>query len=264
MPRSLADVQTSFIDALKQPEASVPEAIAVKDGKPVNRRFDVYRNNVAAGMIEALRATFPAVEQLVGAEFFAASSRVYLDHDPPRSPLLFRYGETFGKFLDDFPPAAKTPYLGDVARLEWARLQAHHAADGKPLSIDALAVFLDAGSHEPADVGELKLTLHPSLDLITSRWPVFSLWAASTGFGKSEDVDMKRSENALIIRPELQVETRRLPETGAAFIATLGDGATLEYAATCAAAVDADFDLVEHLQGLFAVGAVSAINKNQA
>jgi len=264
MRKSLVDVQAGFVDALRRSEAAVPEAIATKDGKPVKRRFDVYRNNVAAGMIGALRATFPAVEKLVGGDFFAASARVYLDQDPPRSPLLFRYGETFSDFLDGFPPAAKTPYLGDVARLEWARLQAHHAADATSLAIDALAPFLEADAGRSSDVGKLKLSLHPSLHLITSRWPVFSLWAASTGLGKSENVDMKRPERALVIRPELVVETRLLPETGAAFIKALGDGATLEEAAIGVMEIDIGFDLAEHLQGLFAVGAVSAMNENQA
>ena len=201
---TLADIQSGFVDGLKRPEAPVPDAIGRKDGQPAKRRFDVYRNNVAAGMIEALRATYPAIERLVGADFFAASARVYLDRNPPRSPLLFRYGESFGAFLDGFPPAASTPYLGDVARLEWARVQAYHAEDAVPLAIAALAGYPER------DTGGLRFTLHPSLALIPSRWPVVSLWAASTGQGASEEVDMKAPE----VRAGHQAGARcRDPET---------------------------------------------------
>lgn len=251
---TLADIQSSFIDALRRPEEPVPNVIGKKDGQPAKRRFDVYRNNVAAGMIEALRATFPAIEKLVGAEFFAASARVYLERHPPRSPLLFRYGDGFGDFLDAFPPAQSTPYLGDVARLEWARLQAYHAENAKPLLIESLADFVED------DVGKLCFRLHPSMGLIESRWPVVSLWAASTGLGNAEDVDLKTPEWALIIRPALQVETRKLRQSSFLFMSALKDGVSLETALARVMKMIPDFDLTEHLQGLFAVGAVSAIN----
>jgi hypothetical protein len=262
MTRLLAKVQTSFIDALRQPEATVPDAISTKMGEPVKRRFDVYRNNVTAGMIGALKATFPAVEKLVGAAFFAAAARVYLANEPPRSPILFRYGETFGDFLDSFEPASNVPYLGDVARLEWTRLQSHHAADAPPLAIEALSHVLSTAADGQTDIGKVKIRLHPSLRLIASRWPVFSLWAASTGQGSSEDVDMKRREHVLVVRPALSVETRLVPESGFVFISALMNDATLEEAASGAAEAAPDFDLAEHLQGLFAIGAVSAINGN--
>ena len=262
--RSLIDVQSAFIDALKRPEAPVPEAIGTKNGEPVKRRFDVYRNNVATGMIAALRATYPAVDKLVGDAFFAAAARVYLERHPPRSPLLFRYGERFGDFLDGFVPAASTPYLGNVARLEWARLRAYHAPDREPLSIDALSSFVQRDGNAEADVGKLGLMLHPSLKLINSRWPIVSLWAASTGQGEPSDVDMKRPERALVIRPKLTVETSALPAGGFTFMSALSDGATLEQSAIAAGSADADFDLAEHLQGLFAIGAVTAITDSQS
>lgn len=254
----LTDIQSIFVDALKQPETPVPDVIGQKDGAPVKRRFDVYRNNVTAGMIEALRATYPAVETLVGAEFFAASAKVYLERDPPRSPLLFRHGGRFGDFIEAFPPAASTPYLGDVARLEWARLEAYHARDQTPLSIKAVERFVGG------DVGKLRFEMHPSLTLITSRWPVVSLWAASTGRGSSDDVDIGRSERGLIVRPALAVDTRPLPEGGFVFMSALANGVTLEQAAACTVEAVGDFDLASHLQGLFSVGAISAINDKSA
>ena len=127
--RSLAETQDDFSDALRKPEHKAPDVLAACNAGSPSRRFDIYRNNVVVGMIEGLRSTFPAIERLVGEAFFKATAKAYLGHEPPTSPLLFRYGKTFGDFLDGFPPAAPVPYLGDVARLEWARLDAYHAAD---------------------------------------------------------------------------------------------------------------------------------------
>jgi hypothetical protein len=255
MRRSLSDTQAGFVQALRDPAHPVPDRLGTRDGRPAKRRFDVHRNNVVVGMIEALRATFPAVERLVGEDFFNAAARAYLEKEPPGSPLLFRYGKTFGAFLDGFPPAATVPYLCDVARLEWARLEAYHAADRDPLSIDAL-------SGVPAHaVGETTFELHPSLRLIASAWPVVSLWAASTDRGSSADVDMKRPEAALVIRPALEVDTRLLPICGYQFMMVLKEGATLEAAAVAAAERADGFDLASHLQGLFEMGAVTAIGQ---
>lgn len=251
--RSLFDTQHGFIDALKHPDRAAPDALAKSKGQPSNRRFDVYRNNVVVGMIEGLRATFPAVERLVGEKFFSATSRAYLDYEPPTSPLLFRYGKTFGDFLDSFPPAASVPYLGDVARLEWARLEAYHAADQVPLAIEALGKL-------PEDkVGQATFTFHPSFSLIRSRWPVVSLWAASTDRGSSDDVEMTRPEEAVVIRPKMEVDTRLLPAGGFSLMNALKDGATLEQAASMVAKTTEKFDLVPHLQGLFEIGAVVTI-----
>lgn len=257
---TLRDIQSAFIEALNRPTAPTPDVIGRKDGAQAKRRFDVYRNNVAAGMIDALRASYPAVDTLVGSEFFAAGARVYLERHPPCSPLLFRYGDSFGDLLDSFPPAASAPYLGDVARLEWAWLQAYHAGDAEALSIEALGRFLEDRAGDGIDAGDLRFTLHPSLTLLRSRWPIVSLWAASTGRMSSDDVDMTVSENALIVRPALVVETHRLPESGFAFLSAIAEGATLTEASNQALAIADDFDLTTHLQGLFAIGAVSAIN----
>lgn len=252
--RSLADIQAGFIGGLTNPSAPVPVAVGKKAGVPAKRRFDVYRNNVVVGLIEALRATFPAVDRLVGTAFFGAAANVYLETEPPRSPLLFRYGGTFGNFLDAFPPAASVPYLGDVARLEWVRLEAYHAENRQPIVIEGLATVPEA------EVGKATFELHPSLALIKSPWPVFSLWAASTDQGGADDVDMDRAEQVLVIRPELDVDTRLLPDGGFEFMKALRDRATLERAAISASEIASGFDLATHLQGLFEVGAVTKIN----
>ena len=255
--RSLSETQAGFSAALRNPDEPTPEAIARTGGRAAKRRFDVYRNNVAVGMIEALRSTFPAVDRLVGAEFFSAAARIYMEKNPPRSPLLFHYGGTFGDFLDGFPPASSVPYLGDVARLEWARLEAYHAADRQPVSIERL------GQLPPDLVGGATFELHPSLALISSRWPVVSLWAASTDRGASDQVDMKTPERAVVVRPFLDVDTRQLPDGSFHFMTALKEGRTLEQAALVATEEATDFDLATHLQGLFELGAVAAINSDR-
>src|SRR5262249_47571907 len=136
----------------------------------VDQRFAVYRNNVAAGLANALAERFPVVKRLVGDEFFRAMAHVYATAELPRSPVMLYYGETFPGFIDDFEPARQIPYLGDIARIEMARGLAYHAADATPLEPKAFAALASDG------LGELRVRLHPSLSIITSAHPVYSIW----------------------------------------------------------------------------------------
>jgi hypothetical protein len=244
---SLAELQAGFAAALTDPALAVPAGLR----QPAQRRFDVHRNNRAAGLIDVLEAAFPVVRRLVGAEFFKAAAQVYIDREPPRSPVLLLYGQAFGAFLDGFAPAAGVPYLGDVARLELARIAAYHAADAEPLSVTRLA------SVPEASLPELRFALHPSLQLLHSRFPVASLWAATSGAVAA--VDMTRGEEIAVLRPMLSIEVRVLPPGGHAFIAALAAGMDLEAAAAAVLAAAPGSDLAAHLQGLFALGAVSAL-----
>lgn len=248
---TLGDSQAAFARALRDPGLPAPADIRRPAALVQTRRFNVYRNNFAVSLIEALETTFPAVRKLVGDDFFKACARVFIDAEPPASPVLLLYGRGFGDFLDRFEPAHSVPYLGDVARLEWARLNAYHAADAEPAGVEVMATM------PPDEVGRAEFSLIPSFALIRSRWPVVSLWSACTG-GTAE-VDMSRGEDAIVLRAELAVDTRIAPAGGGALLASLSAGARLEQAARIASDEASGFDLAGALQGLFAIGAVAAV-----
>jgi len=121
------DAQTEFAAALRSKANGVPSCLKGAAQGRAERRFAVYRNTVAAGLIEALAARFPVVERLVGEDFFRAMAQAYVTQEPPRSPLLFRYGGSFADFIAGFAPAAPLPYLRDMARREYAQGLAYHA-----------------------------------------------------------------------------------------------------------------------------------------
>jgi len=251
---SLADLQTEFARALRDAGAPVPAPVHRAGSMPSERRFNVYRNNMTVSLVEAMKAVFPAVHSLVGEAYFSAVARAYIDQHPPRSPVLLRYGRRFGEFLDAFPSASGVPYLGDVARLEWARINALHAPDAVPAGIEELARVPQEA------LGDARLTLHPSLGRVESRWPVVALWTASLEPDKAVEVDMSIPQSAAVVRPALRVGVHPLPAGGQPFLAALEQGRGLGAAAERAMATDADFDLATQLQFLFQIGAVAAVN----
>lgn len=98
------------------------------------------------------------------------------------------------------------------------------------------------------------LTVHPSVGLVCSAYPVVSLWGASSGLMDPGAVDMDRAEDALLVRRGLEVETRGLPAGGGAFLGAIMDGFSLSVAAAHATRATAAFELHLHLAGLFDAG----------
>ncbi len=240
---STVNVQAEFAGALLSTARPVPAGINGAAQGRAERRFAVYRNTVAAGLIAALQGRFPVVERLVGEDFFRAMARAYVALEPPSSPLLFRYGDGFPDFIARFTPAAPLPYLADVARLEYARGVAYHAADRDPLPPASFAA-LDKGR-----LADFTVTLHPSVVIVTSAFPILSIWLAN----QSETVTPLRhraAELALVSRPYFDVETRRLQPGTDAFLSALKGGATIGAAVEAGAEASTDFSAAEALATL--------------
>lgn len=245
--------QDKFAAALVDPGLAVPEGLTAWNGPRPERRFAVYRNNVAIGLIGALASRFPAAQRIVGEEFFAAMAHEFIGLHPPRSPLLLAYGDDFPDFVKAFEPAREIAYLPDVMRLEAARGRAYHAADAMPLDAALLA------SVEPAGLAELGLVPHPSASILRSAYPAVTIWAMNTGEIELGDIADWAAEDALVVRPQMIVEVHRLPPGGAAFLERLFSGDDLGRAFEAALAEAADFDLSANLAGAFTAGAFMAI-----
>ena len=237
-PRDPAEA--AFARALLDPASPTPPTVVAPAGLDAARRFAVYRNNVVVGLVDALASRFPVVERVVGAEFFRAMAQLYVAAEPPRSPLLFRYGDSFPVFVEKFPPAAALAWLSDLARLELARGRAYHAADAVPLPPAAFAAWV-AG-----DLTRVGIRLHPSVTLISSPFPIVSIWRAHDA-GAKPTAPSWMAEAALVARPALAVELHLLPAGGFRFMTSLSEGASFARAAELAAAEAPDFDPVRNL-----------------
>ncbi|MCP4383255.1 MAG: DUF2063 domain-containing protein [Hyphomicrobiales bacterium] len=250
MLRSLSDVQAEFAAALRDPAAAVPPEVVGPDGGPAPKRFEVYRNNVLSALGNAIAGAFPAVEKLVGETFFRAMARLYVVDNPPTSAVMLDYGNSFPEFIARFESAASLPYLPDVARLEVAWRESYHAAEAVPLPADALSAV------PQIDLPDLIFGLHPSLRLIASRYPIVTIWRMNVSDEPIRPVDFSVGEDALIVRPDAEVEVRVVPPGGVAFVTALMAGETLAVAAAAGQAADAAFDLAGNIAGVVGSGAL--------
>ena len=244
--------QGAFAAALTNVEVDIPQGLVTPDGRPATRRFGIYRNNVIVSLTEALTEIFPTVRNLVGEEFFRAMARLYIEAEPPRSRLLFEYGETFATFIEGFEHTADLPFLADVARIERSWLDSFHAADTTPMTSEALS------NVPPEELGELCFVAHPATRIIVSRYSAISIVARDRAGATLDDIDPFEPEAGLITRQEFDPQMRHLPLASAQFARMLLDGETLGTAAQSAFSQDASFDLPGTLSALLQAGAFTA------
>ncbi|MFZ5962890.1 putative DNA-binding domain-containing protein [Thalassococcus sp. BH17M4-6] len=241
--------QTAFHAALLDADLPVPEGLSDGAGRPAGRRYAVYRNNVAVSLRDALETGFPVISKLLGQENFHKIAGLYLRSDPPRSPLMMHYGAGFPAFLETFAPLARLGYLGDVARLELALRRSYHAADSGPVDASVLQTL---GEEQ---LLAARLDIAPAVQIVTSRWPVFSLWAYNMRPGAPKPA--ARAEDAVVLRPDYDPAPHLLPAGGAAFVAALQAGHPFGAATDTAGA---DFDLGATLSLLLHHGAITGIH----
>ncbi|MBK5935127.1 putative DNA-binding protein [Rhodovulum imhoffii] len=207
----------AFTLALLDPKRPVPPGLTDPQGRPAGKRFDIYRNNIISSLVRALETGFPVVRALVGEEFFAAMAAEFARAHPPRSPRLMFYGAQLPGFLERFPPVQGLPYLPDVARLELALRESYHAADTEPIRPEALAAI--PAQNLPTAI----LRLAPSVRVLRAGWPVLRIWKAHQDQTDISDA----THDVLICRPLFDPVPQALPPGGAAFVATLLEGAPL-------------------------------------
>ncbi|WP_432258058.1 HvfC/BufC family peptide modification chaperone [Cupriavidus sp. TMH.W2] len=144
----------------------------VPDGLEPQAWLGIYRNTATGALLTALRLAYPAVQALVGPEFFEGAARQFIEHNPPASAQLDGYGGAFPNFLEQMPQAESLVYLPDAARLEWPVNEVLHAPDTNPLDLGRLRQL------DEAELQQVCFLPNPAVRLLQSAYPVDAIWSA--------------------------------------------------------------------------------------
>jgi hypothetical protein len=248
----LHDWQTRFANALR---AAPGEGLADDEqlaGREAHR-LAVYRDNVVGSLIDALGETFSVVRQLVGTDFFNAVASDFVRDDLPVAPRLSRYGASFPARLHALPQLVEISYVGDVATLEWARVDAYFAGvSASVLTVDRLLAL-------PAELlPQLKFKPVDSLRIISTPTAAFSIWLAhQETTPKLGDLDPWHAEAVRLLCCQAGVTCQPIDLANAGFLTALMDGFDLTAAAEVAMDLDDAFDLQSALATELAAGSFS-------
>lgn len=181
---SLAELQREMAAAVMQPltadedmrvvstDGRDMQAVAASFIAPNSRlssfeRLEIYNRQYWYRVLGSLREDFPALRAVVGARVFEALSVAYLTAHPSCSFTLRNLGSKLADWLAAHPQFAGRRHrlAQDVARIEWAFVEAFDNAAYAPLTIEQIAT-LDAGS---------RLALQPHLCLLALQYPADDL-----------------------------------------------------------------------------------------
>lgn len=225
-----------------------PELLALIEGGGLQpeARLQIHRNHLILTLTEALKATFPVVCRLVDERFFCYAAHEYIAEALPSRPCLIEYGDNFPDFLANFAACRELVYLADVARLEWA-----------------INLALHAEAADPADRSILRfsdpvLALHPSVQLVASRWPIERIWFTNQPGGDNDEVINLDSGAArlLVFRRGDRVVITGIENSAHAFLNAIVDGAPLTEAKRAGGRAAPSFDSAATLDFLFTEGLI--------
>jgi hypothetical protein len=241
---SLRELQQTAYRAIVREEGGASFPPLVRPSAFNAARLGVYRNNARETFHKTLAATYPVVQRLVGELCFRGLARSYSSDFPSRSGDLSAYGAELPTLLEIYYRDTAFAYLADVARLEWACAEAETAANGVALDLSHLA-------RVPADdCAQLRVALRAPVRLVSSRFPVFSIWEANQG-DDVEPVALSRgAEHVLVTRAKAGVRLYRLDARTFAFARSLADGEALADAVDAGEAAGDAFDVTEALGAL--------------
>jgi hypothetical protein len=203
------------------------------DATVYDQRLDVYRNNGWQFVLAALERSYPVTQRRVGIDFFRQLAREYRIQHPSRHGDLHWIGEAFPGWLADRMAGTGYEWLADLARLEWACEASVAAARREPVRLESLGHF------DPEVLPHLVLDLQPSLQLVASPFPIWSVWQANRHEAAAAPVDLAAgAEHCAVACSADQAAVYRLDAADHRLLRSLQEGKSLADA-TAAAASDA-------------------------
>lgn len=171
---TLAATQATLADALRRATSLTKEPAAIADAERIasgNDRLspveqvDIYREQFWLRHVDVLRDDFASIEHAVGEDAFERLAQAYLTECPSASFTLRDLGEHMTRFLASRSPWSEDPFLADLARVEWAFVDAFDGPDAPPFVPASIA-----GVAEEA-WPTARIVLHPSLQRLALAYP---------------------------------------------------------------------------------------------
>ena len=257
----LYDWQHAFTQSLLSDlQPKIENDLSVTSADARQQRFAIYQNNVFYSLSNALADLYPVVKRLVGDDFFTGTASFYLRQHPPQQAAMVHFGQDFADFLRKFEHTATMPYLASVAELELARHRAYHAQDYDSLDASDIALI------PPEQLAASVLSFHPSMHLLASDYPIFSIWQANQENAEEENskesIQLDEPQYVLVVRLKYEVTLYQTDAMTYHLISALHRGEIFQTAIEETMAHYPDGDISQIVHFLIEQQLVTAINSN--
>ncbi|MBK6694902.1 MAG: putative DNA-binding domain-containing protein [Myxococcales bacterium] len=255
-PESLLRAQALLAEAIRRPlplalDADTAAVSALARGSrtlsPIEQ-VDVYREQFWLRHIASLKEDFPTLVQLLGGRLPRARER-YLERFPPSHHDLRFLSEDMERFVASELPYSNDPLLAECARIEWAFIDAYHAADPTPFDATPLATAA------PDAVLLARFELQAPLRLVVTRFATHDFREAVRAEGRAPEVPRpaEREVHLAIFRVGDALRSYELEPASHAVLAALKEGLPLGQACERALAMGlTEEDVSQKLAAWFA------------
>jgi len=142
----------------------VESLISPNDRLSSTERLEIYSRSYWFRILDSLWDDFPGLAAVLGSRAFHRMARAYLTECPSQSFTMRNLGSRLPDWLSAHPEftGSSRDLALDMARLEWAHMEAYDGPECKPLGPEDLL--------EPGP--DLRVFLQPYLTLLQLRYPV--------------------------------------------------------------------------------------------
>lgn len=217
---NLHDLQAAFKRYLFEEDNKIVSHVISTEKLTSNSRLAIYGNAYRSRLIDALANDYSALKYLLGEDDFSHLSLAYIKAYPSTHYSLRWFGQDLARFLDNHRIYRKHHYLTELAKFEWAFVNAFDAKDAKVSGIE------DATKIPPDSWPGLRMVLHPSVRWVTCSWNCLSIWQSmknKTAAPAPQPLDME--VNYLIWRQDLNTIYRSLDSDEADALSAVAKGA---------------------------------------
>lgn len=202
----LAKIQESFQRALLTGDTrAILDEIRPSAKESAEVLLGVYQHAYVARLVGLLKADYPVLLRVLGADFFEPLACSYIARHPSRFANARWFGSAFPEHVAAREGAADDPLPVDVARLERALADVLDAADEPRLALADLA------SIDPDGWPHLVFTPHPAVRRLDLNTNARVIWLADARDEPlPEPTRLAEPERLLVYRPELTPRMRVL------------------------------------------------------
>lgn len=200
------------------PPARIGEVLLPSSRLSPAERIGIYHGMYLLRMAEALGTDYPALAHFLGGERWREVVRRYCEAHPSRSHTLNVLGRHLPAWLAEAPRLRQRGFCADLARLEWAVVEAFDAEEAPRLDPAALA-SVPPGAWETA-----RLVPSPALRLVDLRWNANAYLDSTRDDGHDHPSPRRQRSHVAVFRASYAVYRRELSRPAFRLLADLAGG----------------------------------------
>ncbi|MGE3975904.1 MAG: putative DNA-binding domain-containing protein [Bdellovibrionales bacterium] len=215
----LRDTQGTFYSFLRG-QAMETSSLVPMRLVDIDNCLEIYRRGYIARLTESLGETFEATWWVLGDEDFFRLCHEFIRSFESNSYDLSDYGIEFPKFIASLEQASEAPFIGDLARFEWAFKEVFHQSN---ILIDSQHL-----RNEIAQNSDAQFQLSTSARLFESEHSIYEIWKLRRE--KIEDlteISFSKSEKIVIYKKQSQVFVKHLSVNEFLVVSSLANGLTI-------------------------------------